>query len=411
MAASNTDKVRKASSGSGRPVVTTLALAKTAGSDTAEITSATNWNTSTGVDVMMYRRQLDSGTGKYVEVDGTRTTWVGVLTGTTLSNLDLRAGTEPASGYAADGNTVVQCGPTAASADDFADTFLTQHGQDGTHKVVTATSVDAPIISQRGVNLETIRSETSSNFVASGGVIAKTSGLTASFSDIVYYIAGRRYTKSSVANRDYTASKDTYVDIDTSGNLTYVEVSNGATTGMTLTANSLRVAKVVTDGSGINSVTQSGNGPLTVPLRPTGAISAANINFASITLAYTPPLGSTFINGTTTYTDTGLTLTVTIPPGVTMIEARIVNGTGNANVASGSYADFQIIDESSNQVAYTQIRNVTGTTAAVDPLALSGWSAVTAGSTKTFKVQSRINGSGSSAQLYTGARLVITAVG
>lgn len=127
----NTDKLRKASNGSGRPVVTSLALPKTAGTTTAEITSATNWNTTTGVDVVMYRRQLNSTTGKYEQVAGTQTDWVGQLTGTTLSGLTLRAGTEPASGYAADGNTVVFCGPTGAWGDDLVAALLTSHDETG----------------------------------------------------------------------------------------------------------------------------------------------------------------------------------------------------------------------------------------------------------------------------------------
>src|SRR4051812_45520169 len=99
-----TDLLRKGSNGSGRPVVTSLALPKTAGSATAELTSSTNWNTTTDVDVILYRRQLNSSTGQYERVAGSQTEWVGRLTGTTLAGLALRGGTEPASGYAADGN-------------------------------------------------------------------------------------------------------------------------------------------------------------------------------------------------------------------------------------------------------------------------------------------------------------------
>lgn len=115
-------------------------------------------------------------------------------------------------------------------------------------------------------------SELWANFVASGGAVAQSAGFVGTFSNIIYYIAGKRYKKISVANKTYTASKDTYVDIDTSGNVTYTEVANGATSGFTLAANSIRLAKVVTSGATITSVTQFGSDgvgnifyPLAVP--------------------------------------------------------------------------------------------------------------------------------------------------
>lgn len=105
-------------------------------------------------------------------------------------------------------------------------------------------------------------SEFMANFVASGGAVVATTGLVASISNIVYYIAGARYTLSSIANKTFTANKDTYIDITTAGVLTYVEVANGATTGMTPTANSTRIAKVVTNGTTVTSITQKGRDPL-----------------------------------------------------------------------------------------------------------------------------------------------------
>ena len=140
-----TDKFRLAS-GSTRPVVTSLSLPKANGATTAEITSATGWNTTTGVDVVIYRRQLNTTTGKYEKVDGTQTDWVAQLTGTTLSGMVLAAGTEPASGYAADGNTVVMCSPTAQWGDDLVTGILAHANQDGSLKtaaVQTALGITA----------------------------------------------------------------------------------------------------------------------------------------------------------------------------------------------------------------------------------------------------------------------------
>lgn len=119
-----------------------------------------------------------------------------------------------------------------------------------------------------------------SNFVASGGVIAISSGLIGTFSNIVYYIGGKRYKKSSVANKTYTATKDTYVDIDNAGNITYTEVANGAASP-SLAANNIRLGKVVT-GASITSITQYGNDSLFNSIYPTGGIGGKNIDFASL---------------------------------------------------------------------------------------------------------------------------------
>lgn len=130
MTASVNDKFRKAS-GSTRPIVTSLALPKANGATTAELTSATGWNTTTGIDVVIYRRQLNTTTGLYEKVDGTQTEWIATLTGTTLANMELAAGTEPASGYAADGNSIVCAAATARWADDLVSGLLESHNEDG----------------------------------------------------------------------------------------------------------------------------------------------------------------------------------------------------------------------------------------------------------------------------------------
>lgn len=114
-----------------------------------------------------------------------------------------------------------------------------------------------------------------SPFVVSGGLIAQTAGLTASFSDLIYYIGGLRYTKTGVANRLYTASKDTYVDIGADGTLDYTEVANGAA-APALTAAHIRLAKVVTSGAAITSVVQSGLDSLNNYMRPLAPVRPEN---------------------------------------------------------------------------------------------------------------------------------------
>lgn len=97
------------------------------------------------------------------------------------------------------------------------------------------------------------------DFVVSGGVIAQSSGLIGTFSNIVFYLAGRRFSGTSIANKTYTASKDTYVDVtggsDGTVTVTYSEVANGAA-APTLAANYVRIGKVITNGSAITVVQQ-----------------------------------------------------------------------------------------------------------------------------------------------------------
>lgn len=115
-----------------------------------------------------------------------------------------------------------------------------------------------------------------SDFVWSGGVVAQTAGLTGSFSDIVFYISGLRYSKTAVANKNYTASKDTYVDIDNTGTVYYTEVANGAASPA-LTVGRIRIAKVVTSGAAITSVTQSGSDSLGNTYKPNGPSSTTKL--------------------------------------------------------------------------------------------------------------------------------------
>lgn len=134
------------------------------------------------------------------------------------------------------------------------------------------------------LSTDPMRQEVFSNFVASGGTIAQSSGLIGTFSNIVFYLNGRRYSGTSIANKTYTASKDTYVDVtgssDGSVTVAYNEVANGAA-APALTTNYIRVAKVVTGSSAITSVTQSGADSLGNSIKPAGAIGSRNIDFAS----------------------------------------------------------------------------------------------------------------------------------
>lgn len=81
------------------------------------------------------------------------------------------------------------------------------------------------------------------------------STLLASMTSGVVYINGRRHTVSSVSNRTFTASKDTYIDllystINNIATVVYTEVSNNGVSPA-LAANSVRIGIIVTGASNI----------------------------------------------------------------------------------------------------------------------------------------------------------------
>lgn len=101
-------------------------------------------------------------------------------------------------------------------------------------------------------------SETLANFVYSGCLWSIVSGLNGTMTGGTIYVNGYRTIVTGVGSNTFGASKDTYVDIDYLGNLTYNAVANNAT-APSLTANAIRVAKVVTSGSAITTITQAQN--------------------------------------------------------------------------------------------------------------------------------------------------------
>jgi hypothetical protein len=122
----------------------------------------------------------------------------------------------------------------------------------------TANIVDGAITADKcatNINPETRAAEIFTNGVYSGLVLSPTSGwasLTATITAGTSYINGRRVSTSSQADHAFTASKDTYVDLDKNMNFTYPEVANGGAEPA-VTANSLRIMKVVTDATKVTA--------------------------------------------------------------------------------------------------------------------------------------------------------------
>lgn len=154
---------------------------------------------------------------------------------------------------------IVVIKPTTFWSDTLANVLSQAHNDNGSIKNDSITTqdqfVDAldPVL--RG-------DETIEDLVASGGVWAITSGLSAGMTALIAYQAGHRGSVAAIAARAFTVSKDTYVDVlrnttTQAFSIVYTEVTNGAV-APALAANSIRLAKVVTSEAAITGIQQYG---------------------------------------------------------------------------------------------------------------------------------------------------------
>ncbi len=196
-------------------------------------------------------------------------------------------------------------------------------------------------------SLALFRADAFYDFVNSGLVWSLVSGLNGTMTSGVCYVKNPNgYTKrvvlATLASRTFTASKDTYIDIGSDGTVYYTEVANNGTSPA-LSANRIRIAIVITNGSTITQVNQ-------------GQMSATAPTVSSIILTVSDSLGNLVYNQspiptmlgyryrTTTFTSTsnvpaemtGLAIVVNIPNGArrkvritTKARAVIVNAVAN----------------------------------------------------------------------------------
>jgi hypothetical protein len=241
---------------------TTLTNTISAGATTLQLNGSAGY--SIGDVVVML---IEPGTSREQAFTGT------MAASNTVNNVVWTKGTNTTHNS---GSTVVDY-ITSTAFDMVTKGIQVQHNQDGSHSNITATSLSTSgTITEAGTNLLQSRVDLINNYIVSGGIWTQASGLNGTMTAAVLYMAGYRLSLGSVASRAFTASKDTYVDIlltGTTPSLVYTEVTNGAT-APTLAANSMRLAKVVTSGAAITSVTQSsfsdGIGNI---FRPVGPIS------------------------------------------------------------------------------------------------------------------------------------------
>ena len=175
------------------------------------------------------------------------------------------------------------------------------------------------------VSLVKYRDEAFNDFTYTGHLPVTDATLTSNISAGTSYVNGVRIETSSQSHT-YTASKDTYVYINAGGFFDFQEVANGASAPST-PANDLLLAKVVTSGTAITSVTD---------LRTTSIqITSNNSNFAndfrsgafvsidSTTTAHVEP-GQVAI-GSAYYTNIADTSTKSVATGTNWIEGSAPN--------------------------------------------------------------------------------------
>ena len=109
------------------------------------------------------------------------------------------------------------------------------------------------------------------------GIITKNTGLIGSLSNIKYYIAGKSYEKTSIPDKTYVATRDTYVFINTAGAVTYSDVAVGGT-APTPPANSVLIGVVTTGASAITAISIKNNGSIASSNIDTSAGTAESAN-------------------------------------------------------------------------------------------------------------------------------------
>ena len=121
---------------STRPIPSTLTAIKGVGAASLSAAALTGWPTTTAVHFILY--QITTGG---VKIAGTQTDWKGVVSGATITNLVLKAGTDASYPI----GTIIECGPTAAYANDLYAAATAEHTALGIHNAAAAATI-APLL-------------------------------------------------------------------------------------------------------------------------------------------------------------------------------------------------------------------------------------------------------------------------
>lgn len=194
-------------------------------------------------------------------------------------------------------------------------------GIEGGQQNIRAGSITSSDLSA-SINPVVFRQEAFNNWTYSGMLPVTSANLNTTISAGVSYVSGVR-VQSAITAHTYTASKDTYTYINAGGFFDYVEVANGAAIPST-PSNDLLLAKVVTSGTAVSSVTDL----RTTSLQITATSSNTPSNYrdqaflsrdSSTTFHFSP--GSVAI-GTTIYTTTANSTTKSVTSGTNWIEGN-----------------------------------------------------------------------------------------
>lgn len=245
------DKLR-ASDGSGNASVATVQSTRSGGASTIDVDTVLGINTNFFGTMGTPHTFTDPITSETITVisEATAVDFSGHVDG---SNLEIDA---IAPGYTDNGSAVgdiIIIRPTTSYANNIADVLDVAHNDDGTIKNDAITTKDQFVDALDPVLRD---SETVFDHVASGCVItadAAGSTLKWSMSAGVVYIGGKRVVVSALVAQDVVASKDTYVDVDNAGVVTFTggnSVANNAASPA-LAANSVRLGIIVSGASSI----------------------------------------------------------------------------------------------------------------------------------------------------------------
>lgn len=397
MAASITDLFTQATNGT-RPSPTTLTAIRAPGAASITVGALTGWPTATAVHFIIY---TTDSTG--AKVAGSQTDWKGIASGTTISSLVLKAGTDTGNSIGA----IVECAPSAAWANDVVAGAIAQHTQLGAHTGITTDTltatgvVNASAVSSlqdASVALSTYRVDSAFDYVVSGGVWTADSvgvNLNASMTAIVCWINGQRLSIGAVTARAFTLNVDTYIDVLNTagvGSLVYTTAATNAASPA-LAANSLRIgiiqaAATITATTKVNQGQEDRVFPIASSIPYAVTDSLGNLICPRDPQRKVLGYRQIIANATSTTaagsgTDiTGLNLNCIIPTGR---KAEIVGfvGNGSASVANNAVI-MELFDVTAGAIIASSVgaTNASGDSASATPMAISS-----AGGTRNYKAR------------------------
>lgn len=246
--------------------------------------------------------------------------------------------TVPTNGQSLDATPVLQNFTAIAQAIQSFDGSQIQSGS------IVASALNASI------NPNTLLKETTYDFIYTGCVWSSVSALNGTMTSGTVYINGIRVTVNSIATQAFTANRDTYVDVDVNGNVTFQAVANNAASP-SLAANSIRLGIVISGGAALSSFNQ-GDPAATAPV-----ISSVNLSVSDSLGNLICPRDpnrrvlchrqfiTSFATTSTTYVDvTGLSAAPFILPAGRRYVVRIgMDGYFN-NASAGNGSDVTIND-------------------------------------------------------------------